>query len=47
LVQQDRTSKIDCVACMQVAHYPANYNVDNVLTVAATGITKKQVPSCA
>jgi subtilisin family serine protease len=27
----------------KVAHYPANYNVDNVLTVAATGITKNQV----
>jgi subtilisin family serine protease len=31
---------------MQVAHYPANYNVDNVLTVAATGITKNQVHAC-
>jgi len=28
---------------VQVAHYPANYAVDNVLTVAATGITKNQV----
>lgn len=31
---------------MQVAHYPANYKVENVLTVAATGITKNQVRLC-